>query len=222
MAEDVTLFVDDSVACEGPPVDGPTLHDWAQRGRRRRRCAPGTDRALRRDPRAVGDVVPDSAGAVRLPRLVPSAGRRGTASAGGGDHAPRRGNRSVRRRRPADDRDGRRLVDRGRRGRDVLGHLDALPDDTGTELAAFADERGLAFVPCGHTAEQDLSVLAPGADVLVVGFGQAFTDLVALVDREGEAAGSTRRATATSRTSRAGSSRCSTSARAAACPTGRS
>ncbi len=62
-----------------------------------------------------------------------------------------------------------------------LGHLDALPDDVGAELAAFASDHGLGFVPCGHTAEQDLSALAPGADVLVVGLGQAFTDLVALV-----------------------------------------
>ena len=63
----------------------------------------------------------------------------------------------------------------------ALGHLDALPDDSGAALAAFAKEHGLAYVPSGHTAEQDLSVLTPGADVLVLGFGQAFTDLVALV-----------------------------------------
>ena len=36
-------------------------------------------------------------------------------------------------------------------------------------------------MPAGHTAEQDLSVLEPGADVIVLGFGQAFTDLVVLV-----------------------------------------
>ncbi len=63
----------------------------------------------------------------------------------------------------------------------ALGHLDALPDDSGAALAAFAKEHGLAYVPSGHTAEQDLSVLTPGTDVLVLGFGQAFTDLVALV-----------------------------------------
>ena len=36
-------------------------------------------------------------------------------------------------------------------------------------------------LPAGHTAEQDLSVLRPGADVIALGFGQAFTDLVVLV-----------------------------------------
>ena len=30
MAEDVTLFVDDSVICAGPPMDGPSLYQWAQ------------------------------------------------------------------------------------------------------------------------------------------------------------------------------------------------
>ena len=29
MAEDVTLFVDDSVECKGPAVDGPCLYEWA-------------------------------------------------------------------------------------------------------------------------------------------------------------------------------------------------
>ena len=62
-----------------------------------------------------------------------------------------------------------------------LGHLDALPDDQGTALAQFAAEHDLAYLPCGHTADQDLTALAPGQDVLVLGFGQAFTDLLVLV-----------------------------------------
>ncbi len=49
------------------------------------------------------------------------------------------------------------------------------------EHARFAAENDLVHLPAGHTADQDLSVLEPGADVIVLGFGQAFTDLMILV-----------------------------------------
>jgi hypothetical protein len=62
-----------------------------------------------------------------------------------------------------------------------LGHLDAEPAPAEAAHARFAADHGLAYLPPGHTAEQDLSVLEPGADVLVLGFGQAFTDLLVLL-----------------------------------------
>ncbi|MGF1600189.1 MAG: hypothetical protein ACFCVK_25350 [Acidimicrobiales bacterium] len=53
--------------------------------------------------------------------------------------------------------------------------------DFGAEHRRFARRHDLVYVGPGHTADLDLSVLTPRADVLVAGFGQAFTDLVALV-----------------------------------------
>ena len=63
----------------------------------------------------------------------------------------------------------------------ALGHLDAEPDADGAAAARFAARHGLVYLPPGHTAELDLSVLEPGADVIALGFGQAFTDLLVLV-----------------------------------------
>src|SRR6185437_14522339 len=63
----------------------------------------------------------------------------------------------------------------------TLGHLDADPDQAANRFATVAADHGLTFVPAGHTAELDLSALQPGADVIALGFGQAFTDLVVLL-----------------------------------------
>ncbi len=181
MAEDVTLFVDESVECAGPSVDGPTLHEWAHA------VDDDTLRALATSEiydeirglsemsfptRRVQSVYLDWFHRQVVDALPPHV-EVVTHLAAAIDLFD------------VDDRQTVLMDDGSSITVDVvvmcLGHLDALPDDTGAQLAAFADEQGLAFVPCGHTAEQDLSVLAPGADVLVVGFGQAFTDLVALV-----------------------------------------
>jgi hypothetical protein len=63
----------------------------------------------------------------------------------------------------------------------AMGHLDASLDDERIAVRAFASRHGLAYLPPAHTVEQDLTVLAPGAPVVVLGFGQAFTDLLVLV-----------------------------------------
>ena len=181
MAEDVTLFVDDSVDCAGPPFDGPTLHDWAHE------VDDDTLRALA--PTELYDEIRGLSEMSFPTRRVQSVYLDWFHHQVVGALPP---HVEVITHLAAaidlfdvDDRQTIVMDDGSSIVADVvvmcLGHLDALPDDTGAELAAFAEERGLAFVPCGHTAEQDLSVLAPGADVLVVGFGQAFTDLVALV-----------------------------------------
>ena len=222
MAEDVTLFVDDSVACEGPAVDGPVALRMGEIARRRHAAGARHPRAVRRDPGPVGDVVPDSSCAVRVPRVVPPQRRCAAPAEGRGRGARVSCGRPVRRRRRPPVRSCSTAPTADPLQVDVvamsLGHLDALPDDVGTELAAFASDHDLGFVPCGHTAEQDLSALTPGADVLVVGLGQAFTDLVALVT-EGRGRslrrGIRRRARATSR---AGLEPCCTSARGRGVP----
>ncbi|MEZ0165295.1 FAD/NAD(P)-binding protein [Kineococcus sp. LSe6-4] len=58
------------------------------------------------------------------------------------------------------------------------GHLGVRPGPRERRAAGFARDHGLAHVRPGYTSEQDLDVLRPGADVVVVGMGLAFVDLV--------------------------------------------
>ncbi|WP_432513251.1 FAD/NAD(P)-binding protein [Kineococcus sp. SYSU DK001] len=58
------------------------------------------------------------------------------------------------------------------------GHLDVRPGPRERRAEAFARTHGLAYVRPGYTSDQDLDVLRPGADVVVVGMGLAFVDLV--------------------------------------------
>ncbi len=197
MAEDVTLFTDDSVHCEGPIRPGPSLYEWALT------IDDATLAALA--PPAVAQEI-RSLGPMTFPtRLVQSVYldwfHRHVASL-----LPDNVEVVIHRRRAVDlvDRpDGRQTIrlettagtDAGGPlvGEPVveelvvdevvlaLGHLDAEPDADGAATARFAARHGRVHLPPGHTAELDLSVLAPGADVIALGFGQAFTDLVVLV-----------------------------------------
>lgn len=183
MAEDVTMFTDDTVQCEGPLRPGPSLYEWA----------------IAVDDATLHELCsPDLAAEIRglspmtFPtRLVQSVYL---------DWFHREVLRSlpddvevvVHERRAIDVRDGTdgsqwvvlEGVDDPLRIDVVvfaLGHLDAVPGRHADALARFGAEHGLSYLPPGHTAEQDLSVLAPGEHVIVLGFGQAFTDLVILL-----------------------------------------
>ena len=49
-------------------------------------------------------------------------------------------------------------------------------------FAELAAAHGLTFIPAGHTAELDLvGARSPASDVIALGFGQAFTDLLVLL-----------------------------------------
>ncbi|ABS02417.1 FAD/NAD(P)-binding protein [Kineococcus radiotolerans] len=84
------------------------------------------------------------------------------------------------------DGDGRQLVHLDGTGEPlavdvvllVQGHLDVHPGPRERRAATFARAHGLAHVPPGYTSDQDLDVLVPGSDVVVVGMGLAFVDLV--------------------------------------------
>ena len=185
MAEDVTMFTDDSVHCAGPIRPGRRCYEWAA-GRRRRHARRA--RARRRWP-------PRSAGyrPMTFPtRLVQSVyldwfHRQVLASLPADVEVVAHDRRAV------DVRDERRRHASGWSldGVDeplvadvvvlALGHLDAEPATAATGVVEFAAAHGLVHLPAGHTAEQDLSVLEPGDDVIALGFGQAFTDLVVLV-----------------------------------------
>lgn len=182
MAEDVTMFTDDSVTCEGPRWPGPTLFEWAHLV---------DDDTLRELADAdLVDEIRHLEGSTFPTRRVQSAYLRwfhdrviGSLPAGVDVIAHRRLALDV-----IDLADGRQRVTLDRSDpidADLvvlaLGHLDADPTPMSAAHARFAAANDLVHLPAGHTADQDLSVLEPGADVIVLGFGQAFTDLMILV-----------------------------------------
>lgn len=183
MAEDVTMFPDHTVRCEGPLRPGPTLLEWA--------------RQMTSDDLAdlgAADLAAEIAaidGMTFPTRRVQSAylewfHRHVLASLPDGVEVVAHPFEAAD---VVDVPGGRQLVmlagDGGSFLADVvvltLGHLDAEPDDQGVAFERFARRHGAVYVGPGHTADLDLSALEPGQDVIVTGFGQAFTDLVALV-----------------------------------------
>lgn len=182
LAEDVTMFTDASVRCAGPVRPGPSLVEWAHTVADDELAAVAPPDLLAEIRSLAGDTFPT--------RRVQSAylewyHRR--VLAGLPDHVEVVAH-STRALDLADGPGGRQVLTlAGGEQLEVdavvlaLGHLDAVPAPAEAARAAFAARHGLAYLPPGHTAEQDLSVLAPGADVAVLGFGQAFTDLLVLV-----------------------------------------
>ncbi|GAB2830328.1 FAD/NAD(P)-binding protein [Streptomyces daliensis] len=183
MAEDVTMFTDDSVRCEGPISPGPSLAEWAGRVRDGDVPAPedpalaaeiralrGTDFPTRRLQSAYLNWVYERAAAALPPGIRLRHHRR----------------RAVRLTGP---REGRQRV--WLEGSAVplvadlvvlaLGHLDAEPDAEQRALARFAAAHGLVHLPPAFTADADLSALRPGEPVLVRGFGLVFVDLMVLL-----------------------------------------
>ncbi len=186
MAEDVTIFTDGSVRCDGPIVPGPTLLEWSQ--------------AVLEDPRELARLSPEIVGeltsmtGMTFPTRRVQTGyldwvhRRVRAALPAGivvhDHAAR----AVALDNGIDGADGSQIVTTSTGERitaDVvvlsLGHLDAHLSRDDDAIAEFARRHGLVFHAAGHTAEFDLSDIDAGADVIARGFGQAFTDLVAML-----------------------------------------
>lgn len=161
-AQDVTMFTDDTVEVAGPVLPGPALHEWAGRD--------GRAFLGRREQSAYLRWVYEKAVAA-LP-------------AGVAVHHHRR--RALRVTGAHDTRQEVTLegVDEPLAADLVIlaqGHLDAEPDPEQAELAAYAERNGLVYLPPDFTADSDLSRLAPGAPVIVRGFGLAFVDLMVLL-----------------------------------------
>jgi len=179
MAEDVTMFTDDSVVCDGPIRPGPSLYEWAEQVR-----AGGLDdpvltaqvRALRgnsfptrqlqsRYLEWVFDTV-----VKQLPDTVTVTVHPTTALT------------------VSDGPDGRQLVplaDGETLIADMvvmtLGHLDSDPTPAHQELAEYAAANDLRYIAPEYAADADLSVLRPGEHVVMRGFGLSFIDLMVLL-----------------------------------------
>ncbi|MFB6778551.1 FAD/NAD(P)-binding protein [Streptomyces sp. NPDC056352] len=183
MAEDVTMFTDDTVQQEGPVRPGPALHAWAA-DVREGRVTIRTEPELLAEIRALGGQSFPSRrlqsaylgwvyeqAVSTLPQGITVHEHRGRAL------------------RVTGPRGGRQRV--WLQGRDepltadlvvlTIGHLDAEPAPEHVELAEFAERHGLVHLPPDFTADSDLSVLQAGEPVIVRGFGLAFIDLMVLL-----------------------------------------
>jgi hypothetical protein len=155
-AADVTLFVDDTVRIEGPIRTGPTLAEWAE-------CDPNEF-----PTRLVGN------------GYFTWFHEQAVAALPAGVDVVVHADRVV-------DLDGDDVVleDGTRITVDAvvltLGHLDADPDGEHRRVADFATRHGLTYLEPAYGADVDLDGFAPGADVIVRGFGLAFVDVQVLL-----------------------------------------
>ncbi|MFB6907755.1 FAD/NAD(P)-binding protein [Streptomyces bacillaris] len=183
MAEDVTMFTDDTVELAGPVVDGPALHAWAEDVRAGRVTPDAEPAVLAEIHGLTGQTFPSRRlqsaylrwtyrrALAALPPTVTVHEHRTTALAVTG---PRGGRQRVR----LKDRTEPLLADLVVL---TVGHLDAEPDPEQAELGDFAARHGLIHLPPDFTADTDLSALPAGEPVIVRGFGLAFVDLMVLL-----------------------------------------
>ncbi|WP_229698758.1 FAD/NAD(P)-binding protein [Wenjunlia tyrosinilytica] len=183
MAEDVTMFTDESVVCDGPIRHGPSLAQWAERVRSGELRVPlepdledelaglsGSTFPTRRLQSAYLTWVFQHTADSLPPNITVEVHRKHAVRITG----PRRGTQSV-------WLDGEPVPLTADVAVLALGHLDALPDRQERVLAAFARDHGLTYLPPEFSADSDLSGIRPGEAVLMRGFGLAFVDLMVLL-----------------------------------------
>jgi hypothetical protein len=188
MAQDVTMFTDESSTVEGPVRPGPSLAEWAAqfsgRGPRQEPYAepadPGTLAELRRlsgsdfPTRRAQSAYLDWVFRRVLTELPPWVRVEWHATTATSVTGPPDGPQQV------------HLADRALPiTADLVvlaqGHLDSAPSAGHAAHAEFARRHGLFHLPPAYTADADLSALRPGQHVLVRGFGLAFVDLMSLL-----------------------------------------
>ncbi|MEU0843486.1 FAD/NAD(P)-binding protein [Streptomyces sp. NPDC005962] len=187
MAEDITIFSDESVEQDGPVRPGPSLAAWADRVRRG--ALPAAELAAL-PPEIVAEATALTGRGFATRRLQSAylhwVYKRSVAALPPGITVQEHRCRAVRVTGPRDGRqqvwlEGRATPLAGDAVVLALGHLDAEPGPEQRALAAFAAEHHLVHLPPEFTADSDLSGLRPGEPVIVRGFGLAFVDLMALV-----------------------------------------
>lgn len=195
-AADVTMFTDSSVLCEGPPIDGPGLAGWAAGVRdgsitdvpampphlqEQLRSLTGGSFAtrqlqskylewfFRRAVRSLGSDVTVTVHRDTAVSVAPISAEPADANPQGDDD----GGYSV------------RLAGGGTLHADVvitaLGHTDAEPDARSAAWSDFAARHGGFHAAPSYTTDVDYSPIAPGQDVIVLGMGLAFVDLLVLL-----------------------------------------
>ncbi|MFI8438790.1 FAD/NAD(P)-binding protein [Streptomyces sp. NPDC079020] len=183
MAEDVTMFTDDTVQQDGPVVPGPALDAWADDVRAGRITVDAAPAVLAEIRQLTGQDFPSRRLQSAYLRWVYE---RALAALPPGITVHEHRTRALRITGP---RGGRQRVRLQGRGEPLLadlvlltvGHLDAEPDAGQRELSAFAGRHGLTHLPPDFTADSDLTALRAGEPVIVRGFGLAFIDLMVLL-----------------------------------------
>ncbi|WP_327174957.1 FAD/NAD(P)-binding protein [Streptomyces sp. NBC_01335] len=183
MAQDVTVFTDDTVRQEGPVRPGPALDAWAEEVRAGRITIDAEPAVLAEIHALTGQDFPT--------RRLQSTYLRwfyeeSAAALPAGITVHEHPTRALRVTGP---RDGRQRVWLEGRTEPLVadlvvltvGHLDAELDDEQKELSAFALRHQLVHLPPDFTADTDLGALRPGEPVIVRGFGLAFVDLMVLL-----------------------------------------
>jgi uncharacterized NAD(P)/FAD-binding protein YdhS len=179
MAQDVTMFTDDTVICDGPIIPGPSLIEWAA-------IVDGADLP---DPDVAAEVRALTGTTFPTRRLQAAylnwTFRRIVTDAPSNVRVVVHSGRAVDLSDRPDGRQDVTLDDGAVFVADVvvlaLGHVDADADPAASQLVEFADRHGLFYLPPSYTADEDLSGVPAGADVIVSGMGLAFIDLVVLL-----------------------------------------
>lgn len=181
MAQDVTIFADESVEMDGPVIDGPRLDEWVLGIGREQVIAAGLEAELKGfsgtsfASRRLQSLYLGWAFAEAVRRLA---------------HLPTPIPVTVHRELAVELIDiGAEQLIRLESGavlsadKVVLcqGHFDLQKSAESAALSSIAATEGLTYVPAGFTADLDLSVLKPGEPVIVRGFGLAFIDAMILL-----------------------------------------
>jgi hypothetical protein len=179
MAEDVTMFTDDSVRCDGPIRPGPSLSEWAVLERAATppelqdpelaELSGGSFPTRRLQSRYLAwffqhtvtnlpSTVDVSVHAARVAKISgPPSGRQRVWLTG--HHRPLIADVVVL----------------------AIGHLDATTSGETARLQRFAAEHDLYYLPPAYSADADLDAIGGGQRVLMRGFGLAFIDLMVLL-----------------------------------------
>ncbi|WP_218917388.1 FAD/NAD(P)-binding protein [Luteipulveratus mongoliensis] len=183
VAEDITVFTDSSVTCDGPVHPGPSLAEWAAGeglGRLREAGWYGPRESLQPNDFAPRGVQAEYLSWVweRVISSLPEGIRVHV------HHESAVAVDDVRRRR-APERQRVTLASGRQLDADVVvlaqGYLDHEPTPEQTAWLEAAASQDLTYVPPGYTADLDLSGLRPSEPVIVRGMGLAFVDLFVLL-----------------------------------------
>ncbi|WP_327292741.1 FAD/NAD(P)-binding protein [Streptomyces sp. NBC_01198] len=174
----ITVFPDENMACEGPKPPGPAILDWARAAGPEELADPVVaDEAARAHPR----FYPSRR---TLAAYLSSVVRRLVAGAPANVEVVTHTGTAVELV-DAEDRTTVRLDSGVELAADAVllaqGHHDVEPAPPARELARFAQEHGLTYLPAQYAADADLDVLRPGESVIVRGLALSFVDYVVLL-----------------------------------------
>ncbi|WP_375433442.1 FAD/NAD(P)-binding protein [uncultured Friedmanniella sp.] len=178
-AEDLTAFVDHSVAIEGPVTPGPTFYEWC-----RTFGADLAEPALRAEAAALGPL--DFPSRRLASAYFGYAHERSRRAAPTSVEIITHAQRAVDVRPAADGNRERVVLEDGETiTADAVvllnSHVDVRPAPPYAALAAFADDHGLTYVPPGYGGDLDLGLVGAGQDVIVRGLGLDFVDVLVLL-----------------------------------------